>query len=67
MDYSPLSSSVVDIFQARILEWVANSYFWQSSGPIDQIHISCISCHSRQIPYHYATQESPIDLMHVIN
>ena len=31
MDYSPLGSSVHEIFQARMLEWVAISYFRGSS------------------------------------
>ena len=39
------------IFQARTLEQVANSYSRGSSWPRDQIHISCISCIGRQIPY----------------
>ena len=31
MDYSPLGSYVHEIFQARMLEWVAISYFRGSS------------------------------------
>ena len=41
MDYSPPSSSVHGILQARILEWVAISFSRGSSQPRDQ---SCISC-----------------------
>ena len=48
----PPASSVHGIFQARILEWVANSYFRGSSQPRDQTHISCVSCICRQILYH---------------
>ena len=42
MDYSPLSSSVHGIFQARILEWVAISFTRGSSWPRDWSHVSCI-------------------------
>ena len=43
MDCSPPGSSVHGIFQARILEWVASSFFLQgSSWPRDWTHISCI-------------------------
>ena len=38
MNCSPPSSSVYGIFQARILEWVAISYFRGSFQPRDQIH-----------------------------
>ena len=43
-------------FQARILEWVANSSFGKSSQPRDQTHISCIG---RQTLYHWGTREIP--------
>ena len=33
MDYSPPGSSVHEIFQARILEWVAISFPTQGSNP----------------------------------
>ena len=52
MDGSQLGSSVHGIFQARILEWVASSFFRESSQPRDQIHISCVSCTGRWILYH---------------
>ena len=39
-DCSPPSSSVHGISQARILEWVANSYSRGSSQPRDQTHAS---------------------------
>ena len=58
MDYSPPGSSVHGIFQARILEWVAIPFSGEPSQPRDQTHISCISCTSRQIPYHWATWET---------
>ena len=43
MDYSPPSSSVRGLPQARILEEVAISFFWGSSCPRDQTCISCIA------------------------
>ena len=52
MDHSPPGSSVCEISQARILEWikkkimlewVAIPFFRGSSQPRDQTHISCIS------------------------
>ena len=39
MDCSPPGSSVHGIFRARILEWVAISYFRGSSWPRDQISL----------------------------
>ena len=44
MDYSPPGSSVHCIFQVRILEWVAISYFRGSSQPRDRTHISYVPC-----------------------
>ena len=55
MDCSPPGSSVHGVFQARILEWVAISFFRGSSQPRDQICISCVSCIGKQILYHWAT------------
>ena len=40
--YSPLDSSVLVIFQARILEWVTISFSRGSSRPRDGTLISCI-------------------------
>ena len=45
-------SSVHEISQARTLEWVAISYSLQLR---DWAHISCVSCTSREIYYHWAT------------
>ena len=42
MDCSPPGSSVHDILQARILDWVAISFSRGSSSPRGQTHISCI-------------------------
>ena len=41
MECSPPGSSVHEIFQARILEWVAISFSRGSSQPRDWIHVSC--------------------------
>ena len=44
MDCHPPGSSVHEILQARILQWVAISYFKESSQPRDQNHVSYFSC-----------------------
>ena len=49
----PHVSSVPEILQARILEWVAISYSRGSSQHRDQTCISCVSCICRQILYHW--------------
>ena len=41
MDYSLTCSSVHEILQARILEWVAIPFSWGSSQPRDQTPVSC--------------------------
>ena len=51
LDCSLPGCSVHEIFQARILEWVAISSSKISSWPRDQTGISCISCIGRQILY----------------
>ena len=43
MGCSPSGSSVHEIFQARILEWVAISFSRGSSWPQDQTRVSCIA------------------------
>ena len=43
MDYSPPGSSVHGILQARILEWIAIPFSKCSSGPRNQIQVSCIA------------------------
>ena len=52
MDCSLPCSSVHEISQVRILEWVAISFSRASSHPRDWTHVSCID---RQILYHCAT------------
>ena len=55
MDCSPPGSSVHEIFQAAILEWVAISSSRVSSWFRDQ---TCVSCLGRQILYHWAIWEA---------
>ena len=50
MDCSPLGSSVHEIFQARIPQWVAISFSRGSSQPRDHTCLSCI--------YHWASTEA---------
>ena len=49
MNHCPPDFSVHGILQARILEWVAISSSRGSSWPRDRIHISYVSCLSRQV------------------
>ena len=51
LDCSPPDSSVLGMSEARILEWVAISSPRVSSQPRHQIHISSVSCISRQVLY----------------
>ena len=44
MNCTPPGFSVHEIFQAKILEWVAISFFRASSWPRDWTRVSCISC-----------------------
>ena len=60
MDYSLPGSCIHEVFQARILEWVAISFTRGSSWPGDWTHISLVSCIGRQILYHWATWEAQI-------
>ena len=55
MDCNPPPFSVHEIFQTRILEWVAISCSRGSSWSRDQTHVSCVSCISMQILYHCAS------------
>ena len=43
MDWGQPGSSVHEIIQARILEWVAIHFSRRSSRPRDQTHVSCIA------------------------
>ena len=55
LDCSPPGSSVHEIYQARILEWVVISFSKESSQLRDWTHISHVSWIGRQILYHWAT------------
>ena len=55
----PPSSPVHWISQARIPEWVVNSFSRGSSWPRDRTHVSCIG---RWIPYHWAFREAQYDV-----
>ena len=55
MDCSLPGSSVYEIFQARILEWVAISFSRGYPQPRDCICVSCVSCIGRGILSHSAT------------
>ena len=59
MDCSPPGSSVHEILQARILEWVAMPSFRGSSQPRDRTSVSYISCIGRQVFYHRHHLGSP--------
>ena len=62
MDCSPPGSSVHEILQARILEWVVMPSSRGSYPPRDW---TCLSCIGRQIPYHWATWEARLqDVKH---
>ena len=57
MDCSPPDSSVLGIFQARILEWVAISFSRGSSWPRNRTCISCVSCFEGRFFTHWAIGE----------
>ena len=61
MDGSPPGSSVHEIFQAGILEWVAMPSSRGSSQLRDWTWVSCISGTDRWILYYCATQEAPLE------
>ena len=48
-------SSVHEIFQTRILEWIAISYCRGSSQSRDRTHTSCVSCALQVDSYYWAT------------
>ena len=58
MDCSPPGSSVLGIFQARILEWVAISSSRGSPWAKNQTHVSFISCIGRWILHHCTTWDA---------
>ena len=62
MDCSPPGSPGHGLIQARTWESVAISFSRGSSWPMDQSHVSCISCIGRQVLYHCATWEAHTSL-----
>ena len=59
VDCSLPGSSVHEIFQARILKWVAMSPSRRSSWPRDRTHVSCVSCIGKWVLYHKRNLGSP--------
>ena len=55
MDCNPPGSSVHEISQTRLQEWVAISFSRGSSQPRDQTHVTCIG---RWILYYWNTREA---------
>ena len=55
MNCNSPGSSIHEILQARILEWVAISFSRVSAQPRDRSHVSCIGW---WIPDHWATREA---------
>ena len=66
MDYSLPSPSVHGIFQARILEYSASSFFRGSSRPRDRTHFSCTSCIGRWVLYQLNQPGKPFFLYKAI-
>ena len=60
MDCSLPGSSVHEIFQARVLEWVSISSSREFSLPRDRTHVSCIG---RWILYCWNTKEAPSQVL----
>ena len=60
IDWSSPGSSVHEISQGRILEWVAISSSRGSSRPRDQTLVSCVFCFGRQILYHKRRWQAPV-------
>ena len=59
---SLLGSSLHGILQAGVLEWVAIPFSRGFSWPRDWTHVSHVSCIGRQILYHWAIKEAPLNL-----
>ena len=60
MDYSPPGSSILGIFQARILELVAISSSRGSSQPRDRTPGSCVSCIAGRVLTCWGTGKAPL-------
>ena len=59
-------SSVHEILQERVLEWIAISFSRGSSLPRDWTRVSCISCTVKQILYCLSHQGSPLSPRHLL-
>ena len=59
VDCSPPGSSVHEILQVKILDWVAMPSSRESSQPRDWTHVSYVSCIGRQVLYHQSHLGSP--------
>ena len=64
MDCGPPGSSVHEIFQARILEWVAISFSRGSSQPRDRTWVSCTA---GRFFTDWATREALLEYLHFHN
>jgi len=63
MDYSPPSSSVYGILQARILEWVSMPSSRGPFQPRGQTYVSYVCCVGKQVLYQQCHQWTPNDIM----
>ena len=62
-DWENSISSVLGVFQARILDRFAISSPRGSSQPRDWTAVSCVSCIGKKILYHCARWESPFEFI----
>ena len=67
MDCSLPGTPVQGILQARILEWVAISFSWESFQPWDQTDTSCISLHWQADSLSWSHVGSPTLILATIN
>ena len=63
----PDSSSIHEILQAKIMEWVVIPFSRTSSRPRDQACISYVSCTGRQILYQLSTDLSVLGTEYIWN
>ena len=67
LDCSPPGSSVHEIIQARILEWVVMPSSRESSWPRNQTLISCVFCIADGFFTHWAVREAPVQYIIYLN
>ena len=63
MACNPPGSSVHEILQAGILEWVAMPFSRGSSRPRDQTRVSYVSCTGGQVLYHLGIKARNVGLL----